>query len=107
MLPFETEGMTDASTTRRPSTPWTRIDDGSTTASGPVPILQVQDGWSAVSASEATQAWSAESQAALTEPLAVVCKAVLERAKVEAQDTVVVLGCGPIGLLAAAAAKAV
>ena len=44
--------------------------------------------------------------AALTEPLAVVVKAVLERSTVEPEDFVVVLGCGPIGLLAAAAAKA-
>ena len=45
-------------------------------------------------------------QAALCEPLAVVVKAVLERSKVEPEDFVVVMGCGPIGLLAAAAAKA-
>ena len=45
-------------------------------------------------------------QAALTEPLAVVVKAVLERSKVEPEDFVMVSGCGPIGLLAAAAAKA-
>jgi L-iditol 2-dehydrogenase len=45
-------------------------------------------------------------QAALCEPLAVSVKAVLERSKVEPQDFVVVLGCGPVGLLAAAAAKA-
>ncbi len=45
-------------------------------------------------------------QAALSEPLAVVVKAVLERSRVEPEDVVVVLGCGPIGLLAAAAAKA-
>jgi len=45
-------------------------------------------------------------QAALAEPLAVVVKAVLERAKVEPEDFVMVSGCGPIGLLAAAAAKA-
>ncbi len=45
-------------------------------------------------------------QAALTEPLAVVVKAVLERSRVEPEDFVVVLGCGPIGLLAAMAAKA-
>jgi L-iditol 2-dehydrogenase len=44
--------------------------------------------------------------AALTEPLAVVVKAVLERSRVEPEDFVVVLGCGPIGLLAAAAVKA-
>jgi L-iditol 2-dehydrogenase len=45
-------------------------------------------------------------QAALTEPLAVVVKAVLERTVIEPEDFVVVLGCGPIGILAAAAAKA-
>lgn len=45
-------------------------------------------------------------QAALTEPLAVVVKAVLERTRVEPEDFVMVSGCGPIGLLAAAAAKA-
>lgn len=44
--------------------------------------------------------------AALAEPLAVVVKAVLERATVERGGFVVVLGCGPIGLLAAAVAKA-
>jgi len=45
-------------------------------------------------------------QAALTEPLAVAVKAVLERAKIEPEDFVMVAGCGPVGLLAAAAAKA-
>ena len=45
-------------------------------------------------------------KAALCEPLAVVVKAVLERSRVEPEDFVVVMGCGPIGLLAAAAAKA-
>lgn len=44
--------------------------------------------------------------AALTEPLAVVVKAVLQRGRVEPGDLVVVLGSGPIGLLSAAAAKA-
>ena len=44
--------------------------------------------------------------AALTEPLAVGVKALLERSRVEAEDLVVVLGSGPVGLLAAAAAKA-
>lgn len=44
--------------------------------------------------------------AALTEPLAVCVKAVLERARVEPGDFVVVQGCGAIGLLAGAAAKA-
>ncbi|MDZ7697778.1 MAG: alcohol dehydrogenase catalytic domain-containing protein [Deltaproteobacteria bacterium] len=45
-------------------------------------------------------------QAALAEPLAVVVKAVLERARVDPEDFVLVSGCGPIGLLSAAAAKA-
>ena len=54
MLAFVTNGKTDASTTRRPSMPCTRIDVGSTTAPSPTPILQVHDGWSAVSASLAT-----------------------------------------------------
>lgn len=45
-------------------------------------------------------------QAALAEPLAVVVKAVLERTRVEPEDFVVVLGSGPIGLLAAAVARA-
>jgi len=44
--------------------------------------------------------------AALAEPLAVVIKGVLERAKVNPEDFVVVLGCGPVGLLAANAVKA-
>jgi L-iditol 2-dehydrogenase len=45
-------------------------------------------------------------QAALSEPLAVVVRAMLERSTVEPEDFVVVLGCGPIGLLAAAVARA-
>lgn len=44
--------------------------------------------------------------AALAEPLAVCVKAVAERAQVHPGDSVVVLGCGAIGLLAAAVAKA-
>ena len=44
--------------------------------------------------------------AALAEPLAVVIKGVLERTKVKPEDFVVVLGCGPVGLLAANAVKA-
>jgi L-iditol 2-dehydrogenase len=44
--------------------------------------------------------------AALAEPLAVVIKGVLERTKVNPEDFVVVLGCGPVGLLAANAVKA-
>ena len=55
MLPFVTYGNTEASTTRRPSTPWTRIEVGSVTDMSSVPIRQVQDGCSAVSASFATQ----------------------------------------------------
>jgi L-iditol 2-dehydrogenase len=47
-----------------------------------------------------------DEQAALTEPLAVAVKGVLERTKIEPEDFVMVAGCGPIGLLAAAAAKA-
>jgi len=45
-------------------------------------------------------------QAALIEPLAIGVKGVLERARVEPEDFAVVLGCGPIGLLAAAAVRA-
>ncbi len=45
-------------------------------------------------------------QAALTEPMAVAVKGILERTNIEAEDFVMVSGCGPIGLLAAAAAKA-
>jgi L-iditol 2-dehydrogenase len=45
-------------------------------------------------------------KAALAEPLAVVVKGVLERGRVDPEDVVVVLGCGPIGLLAAVVAKA-
>jgi L-iditol 2-dehydrogenase len=44
--------------------------------------------------------------AALAEPLAVVVKGVLERARVNPEDFVVILGCGPVGLLAANAVKA-
>ena len=43
--------------------------------------------------------------AALSEPMAIVTHAVLERTRVEAQDVVAVVGAGPIGLLAAVAAK--
>ena len=45
-------------------------------------------------------------EAALMEPLAVAVHGILERAKVEPEDRVVVLGCGPIGLLALQMAKA-
>ncbi len=44
--------------------------------------------------------------AALAEPLAVVVKGVLERSRVNPEDFVVILGCGPVGLLAANAVKA-
>ena len=44
VLPRGTAGMTEASTTRRPSTPRTR-SSGSTTASSPVPIAHVATGW--------------------------------------------------------------
>ena len=54
MFPLGTNGNTDASTTRSPSSPRTRIVSGSTTASSSVPIRHVQDGCSAVSASRAT-----------------------------------------------------
>src|ERR1700691_4596617 len=55
MFPLVIYGMTDASTTRTPDTPWTASDRGSVTDRGPVPIAHVQDGCSAVSASRATQ----------------------------------------------------
>jgi L-iditol 2-dehydrogenase len=44
--------------------------------------------------------------AALCEPLAVCVKAILERSRVEPEDFVAVLGCGPVGLLAAAICRA-
>jgi L-iditol 2-dehydrogenase len=44
--------------------------------------------------------------AALTEPTAIVMKGLGQKCGVEPEDFVVVLGCGPIGLLAAATAKA-
>lgn len=44
--------------------------------------------------------------AALAEPMAIVTHEVLERGRVEPQDTVAVIGAGPIGLLAAVVAKA-
>ena len=55
MLPLGMYGIAEASTTRRPSTPCTRMLAGSTTDSAVVPILQVHEGCSAVSASLATQ----------------------------------------------------
>jgi L-iditol 2-dehydrogenase len=44
-------------------------------------------------------------EAALLEPMAVAVHGMLERAKVEPEDFVVVLGCGPLGLLALQLAK--
>jgi len=44
-------------------------------------------------------------EAALMEPLAIAVHGILERAKVDPEDSVVVLGCGPIGLLALQMAK--
>ena len=55
MFPLVMYGITEASTTRNPSSPCTRSEAGSVTASAPVPILAVQDGCSAVSASRRTQ----------------------------------------------------
>lgn len=46
-------------------------------------------------------------EAAVTEPVAVAVNAVLERTKVEPGDFVAVLGCGPLGLIAAQLARAV
>ncbi len=45
-------------------------------------------------------------EAALSEPTAIVVHGMLERARVEPEDFVVVLGCGPLGLLALQMAKA-
>ena len=47
VLPPIRVGMTEASTTRSPSSPWTRRE-ASTTASSSVPILQVPTGWKMV-----------------------------------------------------------
>ncbi len=44
-------------------------------------------------------------QAALIEPIAIVMKALGQKCRLEPEDFVVVLGCGPIGLLAAAVAR--
>lgn len=44
VLPETTAGITEASTTRRPPSPFTRNCE-STTASAPVPIFAVQVGW--------------------------------------------------------------
>jgi L-iditol 2-dehydrogenase len=45
-------------------------------------------------------------EAALLEPMAIAVHGILERAKVEPEDFVVILGCGPLGLLALQMAKA-
>jgi L-iditol 2-dehydrogenase len=45
-------------------------------------------------------------EAAVMEPIAIAVHGILERAKVEPEDFVAVLGCGPIGLLALQMAKA-
>lgn len=45
-------------------------------------------------------------EAALMEPLAIAVHGILERARIEPEDVVVVLGCGSIGLLALQMAKA-
>lgn len=45
-------------------------------------------------------------EAALLEPIAIGVHGILERAKVEPEDFVVVLGCGPLGLLALQMTKA-
>jgi 2-desacetyl-2-hydroxyethyl bacteriochlorophyllide A dehydrogenase len=45
-------------------------------------------------------------QAALSEPAAVAAHGVLDRTGIEPEDTVLVLGCGPIGLIAAKMAQA-
>ena len=56
MLPLVTYGKTEASTTRRPSTPCTRIDGGVDDRHvSSMPIFAVHDGCSAVSASLRTQ----------------------------------------------------
>jgi L-iditol 2-dehydrogenase len=51
-------------------------------------------------------AWLDEHAAALAEPLACVCHSLLDRPIVEAGDDVLVIGPGPIGLLAAQVARA-
>lgn len=45
-------------------------------------------------------------EAAVMEPIAIAVHGILERARVEPEDFVAVLGCGPIGLLALQMAKA-
>jgi len=45
-------------------------------------------------------------EAALSEPMAIVVHGMLERAKIEPEDSVVILGCGPLGLIALQVARA-
>ena len=45
-------------------------------------------------------------EAALMEPMAIAIHGILERAKIEPEDVVVILGCGPLGLLALQMARA-
>jgi L-iditol 2-dehydrogenase len=45
-------------------------------------------------------------EAALSEPMAIVVHGMLERARIEPEDFVVILGCGPLGLLALQMARA-
>lgn len=45
-------------------------------------------------------------EAALSEPMAIVVHGMLERARVEPEDFVVILGCGPLGLMALQMARA-
>lgn len=47
-----------------------------------------------------------QEEAALAEPMAVVVHGMLERARVEPEDFVVILGCGPLGLMALQVARA-
>ena len=54
VLPRGATGMTDASTTRSPSTPRTR-SCGSQTASGDAPMAQVPVGWNIVPSDDRTQ----------------------------------------------------
>jgi L-iditol 2-dehydrogenase len=45
-------------------------------------------------------------EAAFSEPMAVVVHGMLERARIEPEDLVVILGCGPLGLVALQMARA-
>ena len=45
-------------------------------------------------------------EAALAEPMAIAVHGILERAKIEPEDFVVILGCGPLGLMGFQMAKA-